>query len=129
MAAGNTEGGLMVWTRYAGSHGWTLASSKLSSNVYIACLSFRADGGLLAVGASTFLNPSSKIVMQENQRRLSEQVHLYETSSWSCVGTLNLKSRLGSCSFYHAGSVRQGYQGFGKNFEKELKLASGILLI
>lgn len=122
MAAGTTEGGLMVWARYAGSHGWARTWSRISADVSIVCLSFRADGGLLAAGASVLATPSPETAIQGSSGELVDRVHLYETSSWSCVGTLNFHSRLGSCSFYKPIFVEEGV-------EKEWKSALGMLLV
>lgn len=121
LAAGTTEGGLMVWARYAGSHGWARTWSRISANVSIVCLSFRADGGLLAAGASVLATPPEPAA-QGISGELVDKVHLYETSSWSCVGTLNFHSSLGSCSFYKPNLVEEGV-------EEEWKSALGMLLV
>jgi hypothetical protein len=108
MAVGTTEGCLRVWMRFDGSHGWIPAWTQISTDGSIVCLSFRADGQLLAAGASQLLNSNEldTTIRNHNPNELLEHVHLYETSNWSCVASLGFKSRIGSCIFYHPSTSR-----------------------
>lgn len=121
MAIGTSNGGLRVWVRYGSSQKWVSAWTGTSGEVSVVCLSFRADGGLLAAGTSILSNQASGGHSQDVGS--SEQVFLYETTNWCCVGTLTFKSWLGSCLFYRppVGSCRNGGD--------ELTAACRILLV
>lgn len=138
MAVGTTEGCLRVWMRFDGSHGWIPAWTRISTDGSIVCLSFRADGQLLAAGASQLLNSNEldTTIQNHNPNELLEHVHLYETSNWSCVASLGFKSRIGSCIFYHPSTSAQDQdhpvnKACDKNVEKMSKdiLASSHFLL
>ena len=99
LAVGTCEGNVRVWIRYSSHQKWTAYWTGNCGDVPVICLSFRADGGLLAAGTS-LLTDWSTIASSSRQVGTSERVILYETTTWRCVGCLNFKSWLGCCSFY-----------------------------
>lgn len=130
MALGTIEGGLMVWTQYNGSHGWLPEWSRISSDVTIVCLSFRKDGGLLAVGASILFMSSINTNFCGNPKGLVDKIHLYETSKWTCVRSLNLNSQIGLCSFFQSNDVAQIVNNIKEEkFEKHSVLFLNLLLV
>jgi hypothetical protein len=139
MVVGTTEGCLRVWMRFNGSHGWIPAWTRISTDGSIVCLSFRADGQLLAAGASQLLNSNEldTTIQNRNPNKLFEHVHLYETSNWSCVASLGFKSRIGSCIFYHPSTSAQDQdhltnKACDKNVEKmsrDILASSDFLLV
>jgi hypothetical protein len=105
LAVGSSEGGLSIWSRHSSSKNWvpTWATGNSGDDhvSMIICLSFRADGGLLAAGtsmvASSFLH--ARFPGRDGSSSC-ERVFLYETGNWSCVGSLTFKACLGACLFY-----------------------------
>ncbi|KAL3689693.1 hypothetical protein R1sor_016002 [Riccia sorocarpa] len=110
VAVGTSNGKLQVWTRRKSGNEWRAnwSTSPSAEGASIVCLSFRADGGLLAAAAS-FL--AKQLTDEETEslllssptrkiKRLCERIYLYETCSWACVWTVNFSSQVGSCLFY-----------------------------
>ncbi|KAL2631999.1 hypothetical protein R1flu_016685 [Riccia fluitans] len=110
VAVGTNNGKLQVWTRRKNVHEWrtTWSTSPSSEGASIVCLSFRADGGLLAAAASflakqlTYEEAESLLLSSPPKKikHLCERIYLYETSSWACVWTLNFNHQVGTCLFY-----------------------------
>lgn len=124
MVVGTIEGGLMVWTRYNGSHGWLPQCTRISTEVSIISLSFRNDGSLLAVGATMSLIPSIKPSYNcTNPKGLIDKIQLYETSNWTCVRSLNLNSRVGFCDFLKSNNMILNQNNYK---EINLKINSNI---
>jgi hypothetical protein len=105
LAVGTSEGGLSIWSRHSSFKNWvpTWATGNSGDDhvSMIICLSFHADGGLLAAGtsmvASSFLH--ARFPGRDGSSSC-ERVFLYETGHWSCVGSLTFKACLGACLFY-----------------------------
>ncbi|BBN09618.1 hypothetical protein MPTK1_4g21200 [Marchantia polymorpha subsp. ruderalis] len=110
VAVGTANGKLQVWTRHKVLGDWapTWSTTVSTEGASIVCLSFRADGGLLAAAAS-FL--AKQLTEEETEalllasppkklKRVCERLYLYETFSWACVGSFNFSSQIGSCLFY-----------------------------
>ena len=130
MAVGTIEGGLMVWTKYNGSHGWLPKWSRIASDENIVSLDFRRDGGLLAVGASTLLASSTKAFIGGNSKGLIDKIHLYETSSWTCMKSLNSTSNIGLCFFFKSNYTTQIVNKSKEyDLEKSSNLFSNLLLV
>ena len=120
----------MIWTKYNGSHGWIPYWSRISSDVAIVCLSFRKDGGLLAVGASVLFMPCRKTLFCGSPNGMVDKIHLYETSNWTCVRSLNITSCIGLCSFFKSNNIIEILNNpKNEDLEKKSKLFLNLLLV